>query len=302
MTGAPVPEGATVVVMQEVVQQTGPGRIRLAEATSAANICARGEDLRRGEVVLRKGHLVTPARIALLGAVGCTAPLVYRQPRVGILATGDELVEPTAIPGPAQLRNSNSLQLCAQVEELGALARYHGIAPDRAAETTALLGRAQAESDMILLSGGVSTGAFDLVPQALVACGYAILFDSVAMQPGKPTLFARAGQRYCCGLPGNPAAAFVVFERLVKPFLYGLMGHEYRPRVVPAVLAEEVRRRSAARQAVLPVAWAGPGRVALVEYHGSAHVGAMARADGLLTLPVGVSAVPQGTTVDVRLL
>ena len=305
MTGAPVPAGADMVIKVEDTVEPVPGKIRLESlsgASTATNICPRAEDVRVGDVVLQAGQRLTPAGIAVLASAGCTHPLVACRPRVAVLATGNELVEPGVRPGPAAIRNSNSYQLCAHLEDMGVVAEYAGIVRDDVGALVAAIGAAQREHDVIILSGGVSAGDFDFVPEALGQCGFTLLFDRVAMQPGRPTVFGSDGRVYGCGLPGNPVSTFVVFELLLKPFLYRLMGHTDVPRWTTGVLSQDVRRGKGARQFTLPVCFPAPGEVALLDYHGSAHINALNRAQGLLTLPDGVTEIKSGTVVHVRSL
>jgi molybdopterin molybdotransferase len=302
MTGAPVPAGADVVVKLEDTTEPAPGKVRAANPSSATNICLRGEDGRAGDIVLCRGQRLTPACLAVLATAGCARPLVARRPRVTVIATGNELVEPEVIPGPAAIRNSNGSQLCALLEDMQVAADYAGIVADSADALVSAIGAARREHDLVLLSGGVSAGDYDFVPEALERCGFRIAFTSVAMQPGKPMLFGQDGPVYCCCLPGNPVSTFVVFELLLKPFLYRLMGHTYQPRLVAALLEADIRGGRGGRQLTVPVVFPAPGRVAPVDYHGSAHIHALAGMDGLLTLPDGVAGFKAGTVVHVRLL
>jgi len=304
MTGAPIPRGADCVVMVEKTREALPGRVQIdAEKVSGESyICRRGEDVRSGDAVIRAGTLVTPAVVGMLAAIGCARPRVARRPRVAVLTTGTEIVEAHERPGPAQIRNSNGPQLVAQALSAGALPTYFGALADRAEVISAALERAQAKSDVIILSGGVSAGDYDLVPEILEGHGFSFVFDSVAMQPGRPTVFATDGKTACFGLPGNPVATFTVFELMVRPFLAGLMGHTFAPRVVQAILEGGLSRRKAERRLTLPVRFSKPGRVEAVDYHGSAHLLSSSRADGLVALPVGVREIQAGAVVDVRLL
>jgi molybdopterin molybdotransferase len=264
------------------------------------NISPQGEDVRTGDIVLRQGQLVSAAHIAVLAAVGCVTPMVGRQPRVRILATGSELVEPSDRPNGARIRNSNSHQLCAQLKAMGITARYHGIIADDRAALASAINKAVASSDVILLSGGVSEGDFDYVPDALRDNGFTFHFDSVAMQPGRPTLFGDNGSIWCCGLPGNPVSTFVVFEILIKPFLYRLMGHTWQKQLVKAQLATTFKRRKSDRQATIPVRFTAPDQVTPIEYHGSAHITAMTQCDAFLFVPIGQDFIAQGGVVYVR--
>ena len=301
MTGAPVPVGADIVIMVEETELTGTDRIRFTGSRSSSNICPRGEDVKVGDKVLERGAILTPARMGVLcAAIGQPGVLVYRRPRVALIATGDELVEPWQQPPPAGIRNTNSYQLSAQIHAMGALATYHGIVGDRREDLLAAARKGGAESDLLLLSGGVSTGAYDFVPEVLEEAGYTLLFRSLAMQPGKPTIFGTGGGGFCCGMPGNPVSTFVVFELLLKPFLYGLMGHAYTPRLSVAELGCDVTLKKGERQTTIPVVFSGPGVVVPLEYHGSAHIHAVARAEGLLMIPAGVQELTKGSRVHVR--
>ncbi len=301
MTGAPVPVGADRVVMVEESKPGGEGRIRVDGARRASNISPKGEDVKIGDVVLCRGTILTGARMGVLcAAIGKPGVLVYRRAKVGLLATGDELVEPWEQPPPAGIRNTNSHQLSAQIHVMGAVAVYHGIVADRREELLAAARRAGAESDVLLVSGGVSAGVYDFVPGVLEEAGYRLLFQGVAMQPGKPLVFGTGSGGVCCGMPGNPVATFVVFELMLKPFLYALMGHEYKARVIPAELESDVTLKRTGRQTTIPVVFTATGKVKLMEYHGSAHLHAIASADGLLVVPADTVELKKGSTVHVR--
>lgn len=302
MTGAPVPEGADCVVMIEDTVSEADGRVRFSGEKTSSNICSQAEDVRTGEVVLTRGSLLGPAHLAVLASVGQIELAVSRRPRVAIIATGSELLAPSERPSGALIRNSNSPQLCAQAAQCGAVPTYYGIVPDDPEATRATIRQARDENDVVVLSGGVSAGDFDYVPAALAACGYRIVFDSVAMQPGRPTVFGELGDKngWCVGLPGNPVSTYVIFELLLKPFLYQLMGHAFQPRVIEVELGETIRRRNTKRQSSHPVRFVAPGLVRQIDYHGSGHISAMTQAEGLIMMPVGCEELPAGSRVHVR--
>jgi molybdopterin molybdotransferase len=300
MTGAEVPEGADCVVMVEFTEETGEGRIRFTGEDTQANICGRGEDLKSGQVVLHRGTLIAPEHVAVLATVGCTEPRVARKVRLGIISTGDEIVEPSVRPGRSQIRNSNGYQLLTQAERMRAAPTYYGIAADERGALDGLIDRALEECDVAMLSGGVSMGEFDLVPEVLRNNGVEILYDKVATKPGRPTTFGVSPRALVFGLPGNPVSTFVLFEVLVKPVLYRMMGHEFRPREFRARLEKTVRQRKIRRVNWIPVVLTADGGVRPVEYHGSAHSGALCGADGLIRIPSGSAEITAGTDVDVR--
>ena len=300
MTGAMVPEGADCVVMVEYTTTPTDNTVRFAGKDTADNICPQGEDVRQGKVVLRKGMRIAPAQIAVLAAVGCCRPLVSERVRVGVVPTGDEIIEPDATPSHAQIRNSNGPQLMAQTEQLGASARYFGIARDSDAALNRKLEEAVAASDVVLLSGGVSMGDFDLVPGILRQHGFDLLFEKVATKPGKPTVFGVSEKAFVFGLPGNPVSTYILFEVLVKPFLFRLMGHVFQPRNITARLEKTISRKKTSRLSWVPVGFTESGGIVPVEYHGSGHAHALCYADGLISIPVGVAELQEGTHVHVR--
>jgi len=315
MTGAAVPPGADCVVMVEQAQVIGGNVVRLTDTQTPDHISRKGREIRCGQVVLRKGTCIRPQHIAVLASVGCVRPFVAVRPKVAVVAGGNELVAPAARPGPSQIRNSNSVQLIAQLQAMGIAARDYGVMKDTVVNVDRVLRTALAMDDVVLISGGVSVGDFDLVPGVLRRNKVRLLFDKVAVQPGKPTIFGVAesgsgsptqrialGGPWCFGLPGNPVSTFVTFELLVKPFLYRLMGCEYSPRCIQMRLEEPVGRKNTDRQSWIPVRITGAEAVRPVEYHGSAHILALCEADGLIALEIGVANLPQGTPVQVRLL
>ena len=300
MTGAMVPVGADCVIMVEFTEETRPGVIRFTGEDTYRNICYAGEDIKTGDVVFRKGVGITSQAIALLASVGCVRPRVACRPRVGIIATGNELVEPNAKPRVFQIRNSNSHQLCAQVESMGAVPCYYGIAEDREQVIDRMLKDAAAQNEVVLVSGGVSVGEFDLVPDILRKNGFKLLFEKIAIKPGMPTVFGHCDGVFCFGVPGNPVSTFVIFELLVKPFLYKMMGHRFEPRVAPMRLEKTISRKQTERASWIPVTVGNSKGAIPVEYHGSAHIMALCGAVGLVCIPVGVKELPEGTIVDVR--
>lgn len=302
MTGGMVPEGADCVIIVEKTEQLEANKVRFAAESTTDNICLKGEDIQVGDVVLSAGTRLRPQHVAMLASVGCVRPQVARKPRVGVIATGDELVEPDVKPDLSQIRSSNSHQLVAQLLNADAIPTYYGIARDTEESLDTALKQAMLENDVVLLSGGVSMGDFDLVPGIMKANGLTILFDEIAIQPGKPTTFAVSDDTWCVGLPGNPVAAFTQFELLVKPFLYRLMGHEYRLPIIRLPMARTHTRQRFARESWFPARISDTGTVQPCEFHGSAHVESLCEADCLGTMPAGVASLAEGALVAVRML
>jgi molybdopterin molybdotransferase len=307
MTGAVVPDGADCVIMVEHIESVGQNKIRLTRnppyVWRETNIRPRGQDVKKGDVVLRAGCRIGAPHIAVLASHGCIKPLVFLQPRVGIIATGDELVEPSQTPTSCQIRNSNSFQLTAQVRSAGAMATNYGIAVDTEEAIDAMIKKARHQNDVLILSGGVSVGDYDLVRGILEKNDFRLLFERIAVKPGRPTVFGISDQPaplYCFGLPGNPVSTFVTFGLLVKPFLFKLMGYNFVPPVTHRQLDKTITRKKSERDSWLPVVFTEDNKVAAIEYHGSAHIYALCEANGLLCIPAGVVEIEEGTTVAIR--
>lgn len=300
MTGAMVPPGSDMVVPVEHTTLTDEGLVQVDLSLDISdNIMEQGENVRQGHVLLESGTWLKSQHIAILATVGQVRPLVYRRPRVGIIATGDELVEPSEIPGKSFIRNSNSSQIRAQTRNAGAVPTYYGIARDTDDDTGRLIRQAMKENDVILLSGGISMGDFDLVPGILQENGFKFLVEKVAIKPGKPVRFATGPDCYCFGLPGNPVSTFTIFELLVRPFLHKMTGRTERMLEPSLPLAVEIQRRTDDRLAWMPVRIVDD-QVQPLRYMGSGHVDALIHADGLISMPIGVQVLEKGTRVRVR--
>ena len=299
MTGAAIPEGANWVFMVEDAREKN-GRVKFTGKEGKDNIAKMGEDIRKGDIVLRSGRLIKPQDIALMATVGAVKVAVKKQLMVGIISTGNELVEPDNKPSDSQIRNSNAYQLIAQTIRAGAQALYYGIAPDSEEETFKMLTVAVNECDIVLLTGGVSMGDYDKVPDVLKRADVNIIFDRIAVQPGKPTTFGVHDEALVFGLPGNPVSSFVQFEMFVKPMIYRAMGVNDSGLTRKYKLADGYRRISTERMAMVPVTINRDGTVVPVEYHGSAHINALTDAYGVMKVPIGVSEIKKGEFVDVR--
>ena len=300
MTGAPVPRGADTVIMVEHTKILPDGRVTYLKQASKANICYRAEDVRRGDTVLRKGTVIKPQHIPVLASVGATEVSVYKRPRLAVISTGNELVEPWEKPGASQIRNSNAWQLQAQAGQMGLPVQYLGLAKDTREETARLVDKAMQDADVVILTGAVSMGDYDFVPEVLQEKGVQILFHGIHAKPGKRTLFGRTEKRWFVGLPGNPVSSFVQFEMLVKPLVYRIMGSQWQPDVLKLPLSEDFQRKNSSRKAFEPVVITEDSRVQKVDYHGSAHIHALSYASGLMVVERGISNLKKGELVDVR--
>jgi molybdopterin molybdotransferase len=295
MTGAPIPEGADAVVMVERTRLLAEGRVRIDEAASPErNVLRRAKEMQTGDVVLKAGARLRPQEIGVLALVGQEMVQVRPPPRVAVLPTGDEIVEPNQKPGPGQIRNSNGPMLVAQILRAGGVPSALGIARDAMDSLRALIGEGL-KQDVLVLSGGVSAGKLDLVPGVLSDLGVRIDFHKVEMKPGKPMLFgvkehgSSRPSTLVFGLPGNPVSALVCFELFVRPALRGLMGLEPGPKMVQATLAEDYTYRTdrptyhPARLEVTERSW----RVWATPWFGSPDLRGVTPSNAFVLLPAG---------------
>lgn len=300
MTGAIVPDGCDVVFMVEDSVILPSGRIRFNGSSTKANISLRGEDVRKDDLVLGKGMQIRPQDIAVMASTGHIKVNVSRRPETGIISTGDEIIEPWEKPLRSQIRNSNAYQLVAQTDLAGAKGKYYGIAPDTGESAAEIISNAIAENDIVILTGGVSMGDFDFIPSFLARAGVKILFDRVNVQPGKPTTFGVHPKALVFGLPGNPVSSFIQFETIIKPVIHKMMGSAWKPGIRKVRLGHSYQRRSASRQGWIPVRIDGNNEVFPVEYHGSAHIASLSRADGIISIMPGVESLSRGEEADFR--
>jgi molybdopterin molybdotransferase len=317
MTGAPVPAGADCVVMLEHVEKLGDS-IQLASFRTIAsgdNIVARGAQSRRGDQILMSGVSLGPAQIALAASCGYSTVEVFSRPRVAILTTGDELVPIEATPGPGKIRNSNAPMLAALVTKFGADPIVLPTAADTSEALDAALEQA-ADADMLLISGGVSAGKYDLVEPALARLGAQFHFTGVRIQPGKPLVFGqipRNGEptnaQFFFGLPGNPISSAATFLLFAAPILAALAGsRETHPRFVLAQLARDTDRKAKpgltrflpAFCTFNPSVSALP-QVATVPWHGSGDLTAFAQSNCFLVIPEDAAHLEAGSTVRILL-
>jgi len=293
MTGAPLPAGADAVVMVEHVAALG-GTLTLAVGRSLSrgeNFVPRGSEAQTSDEVLARGTRIGAAEVALAAACGCATLPVFARPRVAIIATGDELVEVAETPGPEQIRNSNSYALAALVALAGGRPERLAVAPDLHEAIRDRVDRAR-QGDLVVLSGGVSMGEYDLVEEVLAEFGAEFFFTGVRMQPGRPVVFGRlprhedAPARYFFGLPGNPISTQVTFHCLVQPLLRALGGEaDAAPRWAQATLLEAVAGKPGLTR-LLPARMQGIG-VSVVGWQGSGDLAANARANCYVKLLPG---------------
>jgi molybdopterin molybdotransferase len=247
MTGAPMPQGADTVVPQELGQGAGDW-IELAAVEPGANVRSRGEDVRAGTVVLQAGSVLRPQDLGLVASLGLAEVRVHRRPRVALLSTGDEVVEPGQPRRPGQIYDANRFSLGGMVTDAGAESLDLGIVPDVRELLRERLLQAAGAADVVLTSGGVSVGDYDLVKSVLGEVG-SIDFWQVAMQPGRPLAVGRIGGTRFFGLPGNPVASVLCFHLFVRPALWKLGGRtRLDPECVTATAVEPMRKKAGRRE------------------------------------------------------
>lgn len=284
-TGSPLPAGADAVVMQEDTRAAGEAITVLDAVKPWENVRLTGEDVKRGETVAPAGERLSAARLALCGALGLERVRVGARPVIGVLGTGNELVEGGAPLAPGQIYESNRLAVAALVQEAGGGVKVFPLVRDSLEATRDALEKAFAECDAVVTTGGVSVGEHDVVKAAFESLGGAVDFWQVAMKPGKPFVFGKLGGKLLFGLPGNPVSAFVTFLVLVRPAVLRMQGASDLSRPShPAVLAEPLHNRGGRRH-FLRVRVDGAGRVWSTGVQASHALGSLARANGLMEIP-----------------
>ena len=291
MTGAPLPPGADAVQMVEKTRplEEGAGVAILESVAAGHNVSPMGSETRRGDIVLPAGTFITPGVMGLLASVGKNLVSVFCAPSVGILSTGDELVDVTAQPALGQIRNSNSFTLYAQVQQAGGIPTLLGIANDTKESLHAGIDEGL-QFDLFLATGGVSMGDLDLVEDVFAEFHLEVFFDKIAMKPGKPVVMARSPRGgLVLGLPGNPVSATTVFEVLVRPVMRKMMGFPvYQNQMVLATLTEPFANRSGRENYAAAVTWYEEKRfmVRPLKSKGSGDVVTYAKSNSYLICPL----------------
>jgi molybdopterin molybdotransferase len=311
MTGAPVPKGSDAVVMIEYTEQQGEFVEIKKNVAPGENIVPQGAEAQRGSMLLNRGTRLNETAIALAASVGKSRLQVFQRPRVAILTTGDEIVGIDISPGPAQIRNSNSYSLAIQVQQAGGEAIILPSAPDEPRRLRELIEQGL-ESDLLLVTGGVSMGGYDLVEQVLAELQAEFFFTGAKIQPGRPVVFGQCGAsalarekrspKYFFGLPGNPISTMVTFELFVRPMLDALSGASPRQlHFLHARLKSEVHVKPGLRR-FLPAVISGQyetSQVELIAWHGSGDIAARSRSNCLLVIPPDREYIPAGEWVAV---
>ncbi|AQU81047.1 molybdopterin molybdenumtransferase [Planococcus faecalis] len=301
MTGAQLPEGADAVVMFEQSVETEESMTIRKPFKALENVSLQGEDLRKNEVVINSGSYINPGTIALLATFGYSQVLVAKQPFVGILSTGTELLAVNEELEPGKIRNSNGPMIVAQLKRMGIRCKMYGISIDQLDESYEVVKKAATETDCLITTGGVSVGDFDFLPAIYERLGAEVLFNKVAMRPGSVTTVAVANGRYLFGLSGNPSACFTGFELFVRPALLKMMSASkpYLPHTT-ARLGENFTKANPFTRFVRALY---DGKiVSPAGFNKSNAVSSIARGNALIVLPGGTRGYQSGDLVDVLLL
>ncbi|PIE32141.1 hypothetical protein CSA56_16150 [candidate division KSB3 bacterium] len=305
MTGAPVPEGADAIVRVEDTQSGTNSRVLIFSAVPPQyDLRLAGEDIQRGQTILQAGHVLRPADAGLLASVGRSTVQVYQRPQVAILSTGDELVEIDEPLEPGKIVNANSYSLTALVLESGAIPIQLGIARDTRESLEDAFARGT-RADVIISSGGVSVGDYDLVKEILQQNDSHMQFWKVCMKPGKPLAFGAISGKPTFGLPGNPVSVMVSFEMFVRPALLKMMGHRSLYRAVVSARLQENFRKSDERKHFVRVVLSqedGQYVVSATGPQGSGILRSMSIATGLAIIDEDRMFVKAGETVPVMML
>jgi molybdopterin molybdotransferase len=286
--------------MIEDTRRIEENKILFEGKETSDNFYFQGVDVKKGALVLCKGSIITPQITGLLASVGKTKLLVTKKIRIGFFCTGSELVEPDEIPLGVFIRNSNASQLSVQISATGAVPSYHGIISDNRLLITNKLNQLIDSNNIIIITGGASVGDFDFIPEILQQSGFTVHFQKVAIQPGKPVVYATKDNKHIFGLSGNPVSSFLQFELLVKPLIYILTAANYRIPMIQLIADETITRKTTGRKLFVPVVLNHDGHIINTEFHGSAHLGALKDIFGFALVPEEISEIKKGELVNVR--
>jgi len=304
-TGAPVPRGADAVQKVEVTESDNSS-VLIKEAVSPGQfITPRASEVRAGQIVAESGREIGPAEMAVLASFGYSKVRVSLRPRIAVISTGSELVPVSEKPEAAQIRNSNSYTIASYAVRAGATVRNLGTVIDTTEAVRAVLLKASRASDLVITSGGVSMGDYDLVKAVLIDLGADLYFDKVSIRPGKPTVFARLKDTYFFGLPGNPVSTSVTFNVFARPAIRKMQG-EASP-LLTTVRAELTRSLSdsSSRRSYLPARLfveSGHAKAEPLKWGGSSDLVAFMRANALIVFPEQLHSIAEGETVEVLVL
>lgn len=300
MTGAAVPDGCDCVFKVEDSESVTTKTVRCTNPHTMKNICYKGEDFKTGELLIKKGMIINVSQMAVMAGVGKVNIIVSAQPKISLIATGNELVEPHEKPENGKIRNSNSSQIISQLRKMNLAVNYIGLAKDDFESLTQLFNKTFEDSDFVIFTGGASVGDFDFIPEILKKQDFNVLWDRTGIKPGNPMTFSQKGDKYCFGLSGNPVSSLIQFEMIAKPVIYKLLGANYRPFRIKAPLSFDFKQRFADRLILKPVIINENGLVESVPFNGSADINALVFANALMEIQLGQTEILKGGLAYVR--
>ena len=302
MTGAKVPEGADCVFMVEDSKTVGENSVKCVKHETNINICYRGEDYKKGDILIEKGTIINVSQMAVLAGAGYHKLKVSVTPKVGLITTGTELVEPNQELPEGKIRNSNASQIISQIQKMSLEITNYGIIEDDYDKLTATFSRALQENDFVIFTGGASVGDADWIPKIIDEQNFKVYWNRTGIRPGNPMTFSQKNDKYCFGLAGNPVSAMVQFDVFIKPVVFKLMGANYKPFRIKATIDFNYSRSKTDRLQIVPVVINTEGLVEKVPFNGSAHINALVFANAIMEVPLGQSIINKGETVYVRSL
>ncbi|MBT9132574.1 MAG: Molybdopterin molybdenumtransferase [Syntrophomonadaceae bacterium] len=324
MTGSPIPEGADSVVMVEVTKSVSSRQSAVGSRQSAVrrggrrvvdyeqievskrvkegeNVCFRGEEIKKGALVLQKGTLIRAVEVSVAASLGKARIKVYEAPKIAVLTTGSEIVEPGRRVGYGKIYNSNAHLIRSLLSSMNLKGEYLGIARDDEKHLTLRI-KAGLKYEVLIISGGVSQGDYDLVPRILKKCQVREVFHKVSIKPGKPFLFGVRGRTLVFGVPGNPVSTYLSFLVLIRPALNKMMGKDASCSICKGILMSDFHGRGG-RKRFLPVSTRMRGNIREVfpvtTYHGSADMAALVRADSFMIVERELLSLKKGSEVDI---
>ncbi len=300
MTGGVIPEGADCVFMVEDAEMIGTDRVKCLNPQTKLNVCYLGEDYQPGDVLVKKGAILSAGHLAVIAGTGQTRIQVAKMPSVGVLVTGSELVPYDETPEAGKIRDTNSIQLISLLKQMNLQHVFYGIIRDNYEEMSKHFQQAISENEIVIFTGGAAVGDFDLVPEIIKNEGFKVLWNRTGLKPGNPMSCAVKGNTYVFGLSGNPVSSFVQFKYLTMPVIYRLLGADYAPFRIKARMKSAYVRKNADRQGVVPARINQDGEIEAVPFHGSAHINAIPEANALLEIPAGKTNIEKGEVIYVR--
>jgi len=309
-TGSLIPKGAdTVVPFEYTEEEAGEGVLIKRSFSKGANVREKGEDYKRGDVILKKGTFITPVEMGILASLNRAFVKVSLKPKVGIITTGSEILEPgEEKTNLSQIRNSNAYTLYGLVKEAGGEPLYFGVVGDDREKTKEIFSRALEVCDIVLTSGGISMGNYDFIKEVLPELGVETLFYKVKVKPGKPVFFGKKGKKFVFALPGFPVSTVVSFNNLVYPFIRKILGAEdiFRKKV-KGILLKDFKRKKADRLEFARCKFVydleeGKFKVTPLRRQGSGLLSAMRGNTALMVVPIGIKEIPAGKEVDLILI